>query len=336
MKRKILLALVLIMALLASACAAQAPKGEDAFAEGLAWYYGTNTGTADFDKAEAAFRTAADAGVADAWYYLGQIAYQYNDYKAAAAFFETGAEQGSELARFHLGILYENGEGVDADYAKAASLFQEAVDHGCMEANCGLGDIYQNGYGVEADPARALEYFLPVAESSDPEWATYACLSIYEIYTSEVPGVKADGEEIDAWKTRGLEGETALAEAGHPKAMFLLGYLYYNGMNVEQDYAAALSWFLKAAEAGNARSMNFLGSMYNKGLGVEEDQNESANWYLKSAEAGYVSSMYTIGRRYELGKGVEQNTETAIEWYRKAADGGSEKAAERLAELAGN
>ena len=335
-KRTVLAALFLLFTLFAFDCAAQAETSENALKEGLAWYYGIETGTADFDKAEAAFRDATDAGIADAWYYLGRVAYQRGDNKAAAAFFETGAEQGSELARFNLGILYENGEGVDTDYEKAMALFQEAVDHGCVEANCGLGDLYQNGGGVEADNARALQYFLLAAESDNPEWAPYAFLSIHQIYTSESAEGELDGEQDGRWNAKGLEGETALARAGHPKARFYLGYLYYEGMNVEQDYATAQSWFLEAAELGDARSMYFLGYMYSKGLGVEADQEKSAQWYLKSAEAGYITSMYTIGRRYELGNGVEQNIETAIEWYQKAAEAGNKKAADRLAELTGN
>ena len=334
-RRTVLAAFFLLLTLLAFDCAAQAEAGENALAEGLAWYYGTETGKADFGKAESAFRTAADAGVADAWYYLGRVAYQRSDYKAATSFFETGAEQGSELARFNLGILYENGEGVDEDFAKATALFQEAVDHGCVEANCGLGDLYQNGGGVEVDSARALEYFLLAAESDDPEWAPYAYISIYEVYSSDTPGIEANSEQASVWNAKGLAGETALAEGGHPKAAFLLGYYYYAGRNVEQDYATAMTWFQKAIQLGDARSMYYLGLMYSKGQGVEANQEESAKWYLKSAEGGYVSSMYTIGRRYELGNGVEQSIETAIAWYQKAADAGHTKAAERLAELLG-
>ena len=66
-KRTVLAALFLLFTLFAFDCAAQAETSENALKEGLAWYYGTETGTADFDKAEAAFRDATDAGVADAW-----------------------------------------------------------------------------------------------------------------------------------------------------------------------------------------------------------------------------------------------------------------------------
>jgi len=310
--------------------------GNTAEAEGIARYFGTETGKADFAGAESAFLAAADAGAADAWYYLGRIAYQRSDYARAAACFETGAERGSELARFNLGILYENGEGVNEDYDKAMALFQEAVDRGCIEANCGLGDLHQNGGGVEPDSARALEYFRLTAESNDPEWAVYAQLSIGEIYASDAPGIGPDSEQADIWLAKAMEGETALAEAGHPYHRFLMGYFCYTGRNVEQDYAAALTWFRSAAEVGSARAMYHLGYMYSKGHGVEESQEECMNWYLQSAEAGYPTSMYNVARRYETGNGVEQDLEAALEWYKKAADAGHEKAAARLAELTGS
>jgi len=45
-----------------------------------------------------------------------------------------------------------------------------------------------------------------------------------------------------------------LAKAGGAKAQNLLGVMYSEGLNVEQDYTEAFKWFQKAAEQGDANA----------------------------------------------------------------------------------
>jgi tetratricopeptide (TPR) repeat protein len=60
-----------------------------------------------------------------------------------------------------------------------------------------------------------------------------------------------------------------LAESGDSESMVNLGYLYYNGWGVSQDYTEAAKWFNQAAAAGETKVMSALGLMYAMGRGVE-------------------------------------------------------------------
>ena len=62
-----------------------------------------------------------------------------------------------------------------------------------------------------------------------------------------------------------------------------LGYMYYHGLGVDQDYTEALKWNKKAAEQGHALAQNNLGNLYELGLGVDIDFTEAVKWYRKAA-----------------------------------------------------
>jgi uncharacterized protein len=86
-----------------------------------------------------------------------------------------------------------------------------------------------------------------------------------------------------------------LAEQGNASAQVRLGFLYHKGRGVTQDYAAAMSWYLKAAEQGNAGAQCNLGQMYFGGQGVTQDYAAAVSWYRKAAEHGDASAQYNLG-----------------------------------------
>ena len=61
------------------------------------------------------------------------------------------------------------------------------------------------------------------------------------------------------------DGQTAyrllrpLADQGEAEAQFALGLLYYRGLGVTRDPAAAVSWYRKAADQGYAKAQFRLG-----------------------------------------------------------------------------
>ncbi len=97
------------------------------------------------------------------------------------------------------------------------------------------------------------------------------------------------------------------------------------------DFAGAVSYFLKAAEMGDMKAQAALGNCYLSGKGVIENEAKAMEWYTKAAEQGDVESQYTLG----LSHALNDNYETAIEWFSKAADQGHEKAMRYLQELKG-
>ena len=83
-----------------------------------------------------------------------------------------------------------------------------------------------------------------------------------------------------------VTGMTA-AEQEHPIAQASLGYMYFMGYGVNQNYAEAAKWSLKAAEHGHVQSQANMGLMYYQGYGVRQDNTEAVKWLRKAAEQGH-------------------------------------------------
>ena len=56
------------------------------------------------------------------------------DFKAAMAWLKTASERGQSIAKYHIGLLYWDGDGVDRDLEEARRWIQESADEGCEEA----------------------------------------------------------------------------------------------------------------------------------------------------------------------------------------------------------
>ena len=113
---------------------------------------------------------------------------------------------------------------------------------------------------------------------------------------------------------------------------FVLGYLYYNGRRVEQDYSEAVKCYKEAAEQGDADAQYQLGECYYHGEGVERDDSEAVKWYEEAAEQRNADAQYELGDCYYNGKGVKRVYSEAVKWFRKAAEQGNTDAQYKLGE----
>lgn len=108
-----------------------------------------------------------------------------------------------------------------------------------------------------------------------------------------------------------------------------LGYLYYEGDGVPQDYAQAVSLFKKACDGGNGSSCADLGFSYSLGRGVAKDDAQAAALFTQAAsferqacDAGTQYDCYWLGLLYAQGTGVPQDLGQAAALYNKACDSG--------------
>lgn len=56
-----------------------------------------------------------------------------------------------------------------------------------------------------------------------------------------------------------------------------LGYMYKNGLGVEQNHSEAVTWYRKAADQGLAAAQNNLGWMHRHGFGENHDRSLTAS-----------------------------------------------------------
>jgi TPR repeat protein len=89
---------------------------------------------------------------------------------------------------------------------------------------------------------------------------------------------------------------------------------FFGGDNCPKDVAAAFTWASKAANGGDAPSQNLLGFLYENGMGVEQDMSKALLWFRRSAEAGDAKAQASLGRLYFAGTGVERDPVQAYVW----------------------
>jgi len=77
------------------------------------------------------------------------------------------AEEGDADAQFNLGIMYDNGKGVEQDYKEAVKWFRKVAEQGYADGQFGLGVMYAEGQGVEQDYKEAVKWFREAAEQGD-------------------------------------------------------------------------------------------------------------------------------------------------------------------------
>ncbi|MBL0942475.1 MAG: SEL1-like repeat protein [Alphaproteobacteria bacterium] len=108
---------------------------------------------------------------------------------------------------------------------------------------------------------------------------------------------------------------------GVPIAFRNLGMSYYHGQGVEKDEGKARELFEQAEEKGvkDGWMFNLLGVIYLEGKVVRQDYEKANAYYQKAIEEGYTASFRNLGISYYYGHGVEKDYGKAREWFTKAA-----------------
>ena len=105
------------------------------------------------------------AGVQAADFQTGMDAYRAGDFETAYREWSALAEQGSPIAQFNLGLMFEQGKGRPVDLATAAQWYLRAADGGFARAQFSIAEMYEAGRGVEErDVVEAYKWFKLAAE----------------------------------------------------------------------------------------------------------------------------------------------------------------------------
>jgi TPR repeat protein len=234
-------------------------------------------------------------------YQLGLQAYETDDFKQAAMWFQQAAEQGHARAQYELAKMYLRGDGIEQSWAQAAFWYSQAAEQGQeIAVNC-LRRVSRVIKALNDFEREAGEY-REAAEQGDPD-AQYKLGRICESFR---------------FPTEEKVGEMRIAD-----------------LKFEKDYRQKIKnqgvvWYLKAVEQGHVKAQFELASIYEDDDGIEDHIGQAVKWYLKAAEQGHVSAQSTLGYFYRNGIGVEQNVEQAVMWYQKAVDKDDDEARKLL------
>ncbi len=139
-----------------------------------------------------------------------------SDPEAAMARFLAADEAGNRKAARYVGLMYENGLGVEQDCAQAAFWYEKGVEVGDLTSGYYLGLLYAQGLGVEQDNTQAAELFESVAGSENKS-ATGVVDAGYELAQLYEQGLGVE-QDID----RAIDLYEEAAENGSEEAVAAL------------------------------------------------------------------------------------------------------------------
>lgn len=193
----------------------------------------------DYKAAVAAYRQAAEAGMARAQSILGE---HYRDGRGverdapkAVSWYRRAAEQHDQVGEFMLGYASEVAfGGIPRDMVEAERWYRRAAEQGYPPAQANLGLLLVRGQGIATDYAEATQWFRRAAELQVP----YAMAS-YGYSLERGNGIEKDLDAAIHWYKRA-------AAYGQPNAMHNLAGLYASGEGVGRDLAESYYWALLA------------------------------------------------------------------------------------------
>lgn len=267
-------------------------------------------------------KLAAENGYTEAqknmgeYYYYGSFGCR-RDMKEAIKWYEMGAKSNEPTCVFTLGLIYEEGDGVQKNILKAADWYQKGAQAGIPSCLYNLGKLIINKE-ISGEEEKGFNLIQQAAESG------------YSFAQNYMGRAYRFGWYVNANPVRATNWFTKAAEQNMPDAMCNLGdmYSYEDGLTI--DYEKAFYWYEKAAETKHSRALTELGDMYYAGKGVRQDYQKAMEYYQKACDEGYPYAFYSLGFMYWKGQGMLPDKEKAQEYLSQAAAMGNESAFQLL------
>ena len=190
----------------------------------------------------------------------------------AVKLFTEAANGGITVAKYKLGKMFLNGNGVEKDIPKAIEWLKQSATEENEFAEYALGKLYLKGEEVEKDTISAEDYLLKAASRGNK----YAAYLLGKEYLS--------GENFEKDAANAEKYLLKAAEHGNKFAEYILGKEYLRGENFPKDVQRAIEYLKRAAEKGFDFAEYELGKIYLFGKDIPKD-TETALEYLKSAAA---------------------------------------------------
>ena len=117
----------------------------------------------NYDVALSLWMPLAEAGNPSAQVFIGLMYNQGNgveqDENEASKWYALASEQDYAPAKWRLAMLYYHGSGLTQSYQKAADLYHSAAKQGDVYSQKALGEMYSQGFGVPKDNIIAYSWF---------------------------------------------------------------------------------------------------------------------------------------------------------------------------------
>src|ERR1700722_17555703 len=212
------------------------------------------------------------------------------DADAAAAALTYAADSGQDLARWKLGEMYADGQGVPQDDLKAYHYFNQMVEEydedqpdrrnlsAISNAFVAVGVYCLNGIPnseVRPDPQRAHELFQYAATIFGDPNAQY---NLAHMYTVGTGGLAKDNVAAVRWLA-------VAAQKGHAPSQALLGHMLFMGDGVPHQRGRGLMWLEFAKDAAPDPKEVWIRDLYQRDFSSASEDDRQAAAILYGARA---------------------------------------------------
>ena len=180
-------------------------------------------------------------------------AYAQGDFLKARAIWQKLAEEGDAQAMNNLGVLYDQGQGVEPDAGRALHWFAQSAKAGHPSGMSNYGRMLEQGRGIAANPQEAARWFDLAARQGQPE-AQYNLGLLYE----RGRGVPQDDKAAAAWYSRAAAQQQS-------ESLARLGHFYRAGRGVAKNPGRAVLLLYAAAMNGETGAIRELEEMAKEG-----------------------------------------------------------------------
>jgi uncharacterized protein len=200
------------------------------------------------------------------------------------------AEGGETIARWKLGEMYADGQGVQRDDVKAYHYFNQLVEDydedqpdrrnlsAISNAFVAVGVYCLSGIpnsDVPPDPQRAHELFQYAATTFGNPNAQY---NLAHMYMVGAGGLAKDNITAVRWLA-------LAARQGHPPSQAMLGHLLFMGDGVSQKRARGLMWLEFAKDGAPDPKETWIRDLYQRDFELASDDDRQAAAALHDARA---------------------------------------------------
>ena len=242
----------------------------------------------------------------------GLKAAQSGDFKTALAEWMPLAEQGNANAQRNLGLMYDNGDGVQENDKTAVKWYTLAAEQGLDQAQSNLGLMYENGIGVQENHETAVKWYTLAAQQGLDQAQSNLGFMYYI-----GKGVTQDYETSAKWYALAAEQGNSKAKENLSILLLVIGKEIFSSEPDGHDCSGAIDYFEKAQEVGNEGAPEYI---------------EFCKTYQRASE-GEGMAQYEIAMHFDLGYLVSKNPKTALSWGMKARSNGVESADKLIGEI---
>ena len=172
--------------------------------------------------------------------YAYKLDHEYNKPEAAFQYFTKAAALHDSDAECNLGVMYENGRGVDRDIEKAMTLYRDAALHGNILGQYNYAVLLESKGNIE----ESLKFYKMAADRNDAD-AQFSYANLI---------AQRDIEECAKYSHLS-------ADNGNSKAQCLYGQLLYVGRGCDVDKALSHKYLSLSAQQGYERAVKLINEL---------------------------------------------------------------------------